>query len=215
MVSIRAMSFAVTALVVLAAWVSARPVAAGVKQSQVPGQEVALRSTLAELLTEHGGLALLAGQKAYLDAPDLPAVVAQLERNTMALTGGVRTLYGDEPADSFMTLWHAHNHALVQYAMGVRMGDSQMQQQALAVIAAYVEGIPTIIASVNPFLSREALVRDFTVHANHLQMGVDSFAVGDYELTYTIHHEEHHHMIMQANVLADAIIQQFPELFGR
>ena len=164
----------------------------------------ALRIQLLDLLSEHTGLAGLATTKAVAGKPDVPAILAQLDQNTQALTAFISNQFGSGAAQPFERLWRQHINDFARYAQGAATGDEGLRTQARDGLAAYTEEIGALLAPALG-LSADALSDGFAVHVNGLAAAIDTYAARQYAASFRSLSLAHMHAADLAAAFAIAI----------
>jgi hypothetical protein len=176
-----------------------------------------LRATLETLLQEHVYLAGIATGTAIAQGPDSKAFAAAadtLDANTQALADAVGSVYGPDAGAAFLGLWRAHIGMFVDYTVGAATGDDQMKEQARRELDGYRQDFGAFIESAtNGGLSKEAVAEELAPHVQTLTAAIDAQAAGSPH-AFALLREAASHMPMTADVLAGAIVQQFPEKFA-
>ena len=176
-----------------------------------------LRVTLDRLLGEHAVLAMVATQKGYDGAPDFEAVAAALDENGVELSQAVGSVYGDEAAKQFLdgpALWRDHIGFFVDYTVGLAKRDKAAQQEAVENLQGYTGAFSGFLAEATG-LPQAALQASTMEHVMQLKGQIDAYAAGDYEEAARLFRQAYEHMVMTGDTLADAIVQQNPDEFGR
>ena len=171
---------------------------------------VQLRLTLNELLGEHAILAIQATQRGLVGGKDFPAVAKQLDRNSVAISKAIGSVYGAAAANQFLNgknLWRAHIEDFVAYTVATAKHDKVGQKKAVANLMTYVQTQAAFFAKATG-LPKKALVDDLTAHVLQLKGQLDAFATGNYAQAYALTHGAYVHMGMTADVLAGAIAKQ-------
>src|SRR3954471_19898561 len=94
-----------------------------------------LRVTLDNLLGEHALLAIWATQAGYSGAKSFPALAAQLDKNSVAISKAIGSVYGAGAAKQFLdgkNLWRAHIGYFVDYTKALAAKDAAGQKRAVA-----------------------------------------------------------------------------------
>jgi hypothetical protein len=176
-----------------------------------------LRSTLETLLGEHAVLAMTATQKGLAGDPDFEAVAAALDANGVALSEAIGSVYGDEAAEQFLdgpSLWRDHISFFVDYTVGLAEKDKAAQREAVENLTGYTGAFSGFLAGATG-LPQAALQESTAEHVVQLKGQIDAYAAGDYEEAYRLFREAYAHMVMTGATLADAIVAQNPDAFGR
>jgi hypothetical protein len=176
-----------------------------------------LRVTLDRLLGEHAVLAMVATQKGYDGAPDFEAAAAALDENGVELSQAIGSVYGDEAAKQFLdgpALWRDHIGFFVDYTVGLAEKDMAAQREAVENLAGYTGAFSGYLAEATG-LPQPALQESTMEHVMQLKGQIDAYAAGDYEEAARLFRQAYEHMVMTGDTLADAIVQQNPDEFGR
>jgi hypothetical protein len=200
----------------------AEPVAAGiVKQfpKKYPGAAddapATLRADLTSLLVSHvdlAGIAIVTGIDSGLGSPAFAAAAAALDRNSVALSKTIESLYGMSAAHRFLTLWRAHIGFFIDYAKAQLARRRAAAEQALARLDGYRQSFGQFIASVNPNLTASAVAAALKPHIETLTATIRA-AVKKSPKTFDRLRDAAMHMPATADVLAAAVAKQFPDRF--
>jgi hypothetical protein len=168
-----------------------------------------LRVLLSRLLGEHTFLLMESIRAHTLDAPEAEALAEALDANTADLAGAVGSVYGDDAATGFTTLWDRHIELLVDHAAAVRDGRSDDAEASLAGLGEFRHAFATFLASANPNVDGHGEADAVQLHLDQ----VVAFSDGDYAKAYQAEREAFRHMFAFGDHLAKAIGNQFPETF--
>jgi hypothetical protein len=171
---------------------------------------VQLRITLNRLLGEHAILAIQATQRGLVGGKDFKAVATALDRNSVAISKAIGSVYGPAAADRFLNgkdLWRAHIRYFVDYTVATAKHDKAGQAKAVANLMTYVRTQAAFFAKATG-LPKRALVDDLTAHVLQLKGQLDAFAKGNYAQAYALTNGAYGHMGMTADLLAGAIAKQ-------
>lgn len=173
-----------------------------------------LRITLNTLLAEHTFLAAMATDSALggRDA-EFEAAVNTLDANTLDLGSAIGSVYGDEAEEAFVPLWRSHIGFFVDYTTGVATVDVAMKDQAIDDLLGYRADFIAFLSGANPALTEDVLTPILTPHVGTLTAVIDAQGANDAMTAYTALREAYAHMQQIADPLAEAIVQQFPDLF--
>jgi hypothetical protein len=178
-----------------------------------------LRAGLTHLLQEHVYVAGLAINQAVADGGNLEApattdAVAALDANSVALSEGIGSVYGDEAAAQFLELWRKHIGFFVDYTLGGATGDTAKQDTAKAALDEYREDFGAFVDSATKGnLSAEDTAAALHVHVNTLIEAVDAVLAKDPSV-YPKLREAASHMPMTATALSSAIVAANPDAFA-
>jgi hypothetical protein len=180
----------------------------GAAQKTVSAQQ--LRVTLDNLLGEHALLAIWATQAGYSGQKSFPALAAQLDKNSVAISKAIGSVYGAAAAKQFLNgpnLWRAHIKYFVDYTVALAKKNVPAQKQAVAHLMTYIQTQAAFFAKATG-LPKKALVNDLTAHVLQLKGQLDAYAKGDYKQAYALTDGAYNHMFMTGDLLAGAIAKQ-------
>jgi hypothetical protein len=175
-----------------------------------------LRATLTAGLQEHvylAGIAISNGVQQGLDSAEFEAAAASLDKNSVALSEAIGSVYGADAGDQFLALWRDHIGFFVEYTKAKAEGDEQAAQAARKKLDGYRAEFGAFLSSANPELTQEAVAEELKPHVTSVFDTIDAVVAGSPE-TFERLREAAGHMPDTANVLAGAIATQFPDKFG-
>src|SRR3954464_10657927 len=182
----------------------AMPVSAASSTSGSKAEE--LRVTLDNLLGEHALLAIWATQAGYSGGKNFPALAAQLDQNSVAISKAIGSVYGAPAGKQFLNgknLWRAHIKYFVDYTVALAKHDKAGQKKAVANLMTYIQVQAAFFAKATG-LPKEALVNDLTAHVLQLKGQLDAYAKGNYKQSYVLADGAYNHMFMTGDTLATA-----------
>ena len=171
---------------------------------------VQLRIALNRLLGEHAILAIQATQRGLVGGKDFNAVAKQLDRNSVAISKAIGSVYGPAAANQFLNgknLWRAHIGYFVDYTVAKAKNDKAGQKKAVSNLMTYIQVQAAFFAKATG-LPKQALVNDLTAHVLQLKGQLDAYAAGNYAQAAALQHGAYMHMGMTADTLATAIAKQ-------
>jgi hypothetical protein len=171
---------------------------------------VQLRIALNRLLGEHALLAIQATQRGLAGGKDFAAVAKQLDRNSVAISQAIGSLYGAAAGKQFLNgkdLWRAHIRDFVAYTVATAKHDGAGRKRAVADLLRYVQVQAAFFAKATG-LPKQALANDLTAHVLQLKGQLDAYAAGRYAQSYALARGAYAHMGMTADLLASAIARQ-------
>jgi hypothetical protein len=175
-----------------------------------------LRATLTAGLQEHvylAGIAISTGVGAGLDSAEFKAAAGTLDKNSIALSEAIGSVYGGEAGKQFLALWRDHIGFFVDYTKAKATGDAKGAQAAKQGLNDYRAEFGAFIASANPNLTQKAVADELKPHVNSVFTTIDA-VVAKSPKTFDLLQEAASHMPTTANVLAGAIAKQYPDKFG-
>ncbi|MEP7055415.1 MAG: copper amine oxidase N-terminal domain-containing protein, partial [Actinomycetota bacterium] len=176
-----------------------------------------LRALLTSQLQEHVYLAGLATGTA-LDPKQGPTSAAfkaaadTLDKNSIALSKSIESVYGAPAGEQFLALWRKHIGFFVDYTLGAAGKDEAKKKKALADLDGYRADFGAFIAAANPNLPKKAVADELIPHVASLAAAIDAQAAGDPEAVAKLQASAAH-MPMTAKILSGGIAKQFADKF--
>ncbi len=175
-----------------------------------------IRSTLTYGLDEHVYLASVAisqGLSNGLDSKQFEAAAGTLDKNSIALSEAIGSVYGDEAGKAFLGLWRKHIGFFVDYAKAKAEKNDANAKKAVAGLDAYRTDFAAFISGANPNLPADAVAEELKPHTESVFAVIRAAATGSPKVFERIV-EAASHMPGTANVLAGGIVKQFPDKFS-
>jgi len=169
-----------------------------------------LRVTLDNLLGEHAVLAMNATNAGVTGSKTFPAAAKTLDRNSVALSKAIGSLYGAKAGNTFLNgkfMWRDHIRFFVNYTVAVAKKDKAAQAKAVADLKTYTVRFGDFLAGATG-LPKAAVRNDLLGHVVELKSQLDAYAAGRYARAATLYHEAYNHMFMTGDLLAGAIAKQ-------
>ncbi len=198
---------------------SSSPVASQAKAATGEGSNSGaseLRATLTSQLTDHVYLASIAVAKGVgngLDSGEFKAAAGTLDKNSIALSKSIGSVYGDPAGKQFLSLWRKHIGFFVDYTKAKATKNEAAATKAKAALDGYRTDFGAFIGAANPNLPADAVAEELKPHVNSLFKAIDAVVAGSPD-TYKLVSAAASHMPMTAKVLAGGIAKQFPEKFS-
>jgi hypothetical protein len=175
-----------------------------------------LRQTLTAALQEHEYLAGIAVAQAVVtkktDSPEFTAAAAALDKNSVALSEAIASIYGKGAGDAFLPLWRKHIGFFVDYTVGKLTNDAAKASTAKTALDGYRADFGAFLASANPNLTKDAVAQALVPHVTATFAAIDAVVAGD-GTGFEKLRIAAGHMPMLAETLAGAIAKQFPAKF--
>ena len=176
-----------------------------------------LRQTLTAGLQEHEYLAGIAVAQAVVtkrtDSPEFTAAAAALDKNSVALSEAIASVYGPPAGDAFLPLWRKHIGFFVEYTVGKLTNDTAKAAKARSDLDGYRADFGAFLASANPNLTKDAVAQALIPHVTATFDAIDAVVAGD-GTGFEKLRIAAGHMPMLADTLAGAIAKQYPEKFS-
>ncbi len=175
-----------------------------------------LRADLTALLQEHvylAGTAIGQGVGQGLDSGEFKAASQTLDRNSVALSQAIGSVYGDAAGKQFLALWRDHIGFFVDYTKAKAGKDERGAMAARQGLDDYRAQFGAFLASANPNLTKEAVAEELKPHVDSVFTTIDAVVAGS-PRTFDLLRAAAGHMPGTAEVLSGAIVKQFPEKFS-
>ena len=172
-----------------------------------------LRVLLNSLEKEHVALASIAVRNGFDGRADFGASADALDKNSVALSKAVGSVYGAEAEKAFLEIWRSHITFFVDYTVAAKKGDKAGMDKAVANLGGYADAISDLLSGANENLPREAVKSLVMAHVGHLKGAVDAYGARDYAGSYAKQAEASAQIGQIADALAGAIVKQKPESF--
>ncbi len=174
-----------------------------------------LRSALTQLLSEHALLLIKTIDAAtHSRTIEYEAAFAALDANSIDLSKAVGSVYGDDAGTAFLGLWRKHIGFFVDYALALIDNNDVAKEKAANELTGYAQDFAAFLNSANPDLPADVVAGSVTEHAKTTLAAIDATVMDDPAAYYAALRTAYSHMSMIANGLSDAIIAQFPDIFG-
>jgi hypothetical protein len=171
-----------------------------------------LRVTLDRLLGEHAFLAGVATQKGFDGAKDFKQAAGALDRNSVALSKAITSVYGAEAGKAFLSQWRAHIGFFVNYTVGLATKDTKAQKKAAADLTGYTKSFGSFLGTATG-LPPAAVTAELKTHVGHLANHITLYSKGKPAAAYAELQKAYAHMFSTGDVLAGAIVKQNPSKF--
>ncbi|QKS72874.1 copper amine oxidase [Paenalkalicoccus suaedae] len=178
---------------------------------------VGLRSTLNQLASEHFALASLGLQKGFEEAPDYDFVTWAEDMNTADFTAAIASIYGDEGAAQFETLW-TQNHIVAEADLvsALVAGDDAAREEAQdRLLNEFAPEFGAFLgAATEENLPTEAAIESVQIHEQQKQDTINAYVAGDFDAAWDNFREGYSFMFGVGEALGGAIVAQFPDNFA-
>ena len=169
-----------------------------------------LRVTLDRLFGQHAVLAMNATNAGVKGSKSFPAVAKALDRNSVALSQAVASIYGPKAGRTFLNgrfMWRDHIRFFVAYTVALAKKDRAGQNKAVANLRQYTVTFGDFLAGATG-LPRAAVRNDLLGHVFELKQQLDAYAAGKYAKASATYDAAYEHMFMTGDLLAEAIAKQ-------
>jgi hypothetical protein len=166
-----------------------------------------LRSNLTEALGEHVALVIAAMRAASgNNTSDFKGLGAALNRNTVALSGAIGTLFGAPAAARFQSLWADHVDGLMTLTSATARGDAAQQAQGQRRLQAFEPALAAFLnTATQSRIGAQALARAIAMHDQMLLQEVQAFQAKDYAKAHDLGYQAYDEMFDLSAQLSHAI----------
>lgn len=174
-----------------------------------------LRANLTAGLQEHvylAGITVSEGVEHGLDSAQFKAAAGTLDKNSVAISDAIGSVYGDTAGKQFLKTWRDHIGFFVEYTKGRATNDAALVKKANRELDGYRAASGAFLAKANPKLTAAAVSNDLKGHIATLEAAIDA-VVAKKANAFDLLQAAAAHMPGTAAVLAGAIQKQFPEKF--
>lgn len=169
-----------------------------------------LRASLGRLLGEHAVLAMNATNQGISGSPSFAATAAALDRNSVALSKAIGSVYGAKAAKTFLDgkfMWRDHVRFFVDYTVAKAKKDKAGQDRAVANLKTYTVRFGDFLAGATG-LPKLAVRNDLLGHVLELKGQLDKYAAGRHAAAASDYRTAYTHMFATADLVAGAIAKQ-------
>lgn len=173
-----------------------------------------LRVVLNNLEAQHVDLASAATRAGFDGSPMFEASAGALDKNSVALSQAIGSVYGADAEAKFLEIWRSHITFFVNYTVAAKGGDQAGMDKAVSDLNGYVSAISDLLGGATG-LPKEAVASLVTEHVGLLKSAVDMHGAGDYAGSYAAQQEARDQITTKiADTLAGAIVKQNPDKFA-
>lgn len=172
-----------------------------------------LRNVLNTLEHDHVALAFNATTDAVDGAPSGPASLAALQANSVEITKGITSVYGDAAGQEFKQIFDSHLGFFANFATAQRTNDAAAEAKARADMDGYEQAIGNFFGKANPNLKAETVTQLFNEHADIIFQGIQAHDAKDFKKEYVQEDLAAKQITKIADATAAAIVKQKPEMF--
>lgn len=152
---------------------------------------------------------------ALADLDDINKVAERLLKNQNDIGDAIKPLYGDEAGKKLAGLLRDHILIATEVVKAAKMGNNDELTKASNKWTANADDIAAFLSSANPNLPKNVLEDMLHKHLEFTTQEVVSRLKKDWESDIEAFDKGHVHMLMFSDVLAEAIVKQFPDKFRK
>lgn len=142
---------------------------------------------------------------------DTQAVTRRLMQNQEEIGDSIKPYYGDEAATKLTTLLKKHIELAAQVVQAARSSDPSNLQGTQQQWSANGKEIADFLAAANPNWQQAEMEKMMQTHLDLLTQEVTARLKQDWDADIRAEDENHKHMLMFADTLAQGIAKQFPD----
>ncbi|MGZ9584379.1 acetylglutamate kinase [Paenibacillus marinisediminis] len=145
--------------------------------------------------------------------PDLEASIARLLQNATDSGNSLKPYYGEQAAAQYAKLMNDHLVLAADLVKAAKAGDMQKAAEIEKKWYANADEIVQFLGSIMPYLDQEQFKKMFYNHLALTKSEAVSMLKKDYKTSIKLYDQIEMEALMMAEMLSDAIIKQFPQMF--
>jgi hypothetical protein len=149
------------------------------------------------------------------DLPDLDFVIKRLLRNPADFGRVFEIFYGRKIAAKFTRLLRVHLVIAAQIVEAAKAGDEEAVARLERKWYANADQIAAFLARINPFWSEEEWREMMHTHLGLVNAEAVDILKGDYAAGVAIYDKIEKQTLQMADMMAEGIFKQFPEMFKK
>lgn len=146
--------------------------------------------------------------------PDLEEVQARLLRNATDMGNSLRPFYGDQIADKYADLIKKHLVLAAELVTAAASGDTKTAAEKEKEWYRNADEISVFLSSINPYINLEEIRKMFYTHLALTKQEAVTMIEGNFKEDVAIFDKIEAQALEMSDMIADAIIRQFPSMFG-
>lgn len=175
--------------------------------------EVDYRNDMRSLWEEHVAWTRMAIISLTFDLPDIDFVLARLLKNATDMGDMIRTLYGEEAAETYAKLIQEHLLFAADLVKASLAGDEEAAMLAEQNWYDNADQIARFLNSVNPYLPENDVREMFYHHLDLTKQEAVSMINKDYQKDIEIYDEIEKQAREMADTISDAMVKLYPTAF--
>ncbi|GIM28855.1 hypothetical protein CPJCM30710_15210 [Clostridium polyendosporum] len=175
--------------------------------------EVYLTNTIRMLWEQHGAWTRMAITSLALDLPDVDLVIERLLRNPVDFENALRPFYGDKIASKFSDLLKSHLVIAAELVKASKVGDNKVASDTEKKWYDNANEIAVFLGRINPYWSQEDWRIMLHKHLALVKAEAVAMLTKNYAAGIAVYDEIENQALEMADVMAEGIIKQFPEIF--
>lgn len=177
-------------------------------------KKIALYSAMHDLWGDHMQWTLSTVDAFFHNPDGLDANLKRLLQNQKDIGAAIVPFYGQEAGDKLAALLTVHIEDAVPVLQAAKAGDEEALNKGLEVWYANAKEVAAFLTAANPedwpASATEPMMKG---HIDQTTAYAVALLTGDFEGAVAGYDEARHHMLMLADILAEGLINQFPEDF--
>lgn len=145
--------------------------------------------------------------------PDLPFVQKRLLQNAADLANCLRPFYGNQTADQYAKLIQEHLVIAAELVTAAVNEESETVAEKEKELYRNADDIARFLSQINPYLQEEMVRQMFYTHLDLTKQEAVMMIEGNYQQDIDIFDEIEAQALEMSDMIAKAIIMQFPHVF--
>ena len=143
-----------------------------------------LRVTLNAIEREHVAMLSTAFRNGFDGRADFGASADSLDKNSVAFSSVIKSIYGEETSVKFLEIWRSHVGFFMNYTVAAKRGDKDGMDKAVTDLGSFSTSISELYLKANPNLSKEAVKSLVLESVGLLKSIIDSHSAGNFADSY-------------------------------
>lgn len=166
-----------------------------------------------DLTQEHTFLLINTARRSLDSSVSFNDSYKALQININEVAAQISAVYGPEVANQFKTLWESKITYFINYTEAVKNNDNTANSVFAANMVKYENDSAVFWSNLIPSLDKATMTSLITQHLIDIKSAIDYWGKGDYQDYFIKLHDSYTQMGVYADVIAQAIINQHPEVF--
>jgi len=186
------------------------------EKNKITKEEMELKLGMRKLWEDHITWTRLYIVEAVANLPGKDATAARLLKNQEDIGNAIKPYYGDDAGNKLTALLKTHIAGAVDVLSAAKAGDKQKLADANKAWYDNANDIAAFLASANSKnWPLDAMKDGMKMHLDLTLGEAVAELTGDRSASVADYDKVHSHILWLADVLADGIVKQFPQKFGK
>ncbi|GEM_PF-4467099 len=174
-----------------------------------------LRVDLNAALRENVALVMTAARRVYDNDIYASDAIQALSANADDIAKIIGDIYGPSVKEEYSTLWKNQDTYFINFAKALRENDQLQKEQAERDLDNYDEETVKFWRKHNPKLDLDNYQQLVIDRVSFIKSGIEAYSSRNIAKSYKQQHNSYQQIGKVADILAEAIVKQFPEKFNQ